>query len=220
MIEIFTSTVTDGSMKSLDANFDTVLPIRAAFLATHDIKPEDTALVHLVYEGDNYTRYTTGNEVLRGDGIIRPSTIIADGIATTQSGLALFLPLADCIGVVLHDPTLDVLMLTHLGRHNLEQFGGTKSVQYMIEQFGCDAKNITAWLSPAAGQASYPLFSFSHQGMHEVALQQLIAAGLPSDAITVSPIDVTQDNNYYSHSEFLKRNRPTDGRFAVVAVMR
>lgn len=183
------------------------------------MSPDDATLVHLVYEGDNYARFVVANQNLRGDGIVRSPTIIADGVATNQPGLVLFLPLADCVGTVLHDPIKNVLMLVHLGRHNLEQHAGTRTVEYMTEQFGCEPKNITAWLSPAAGGENYPLFSFSNRSMHDVAVEQLQAAGITSEYITASDIDVTKDTNYYSHSEFLKGNRETDGRFAVVATL-
>ncbi len=221
MLKIMTSTVHDGSMKTKDpSDVIRVQHDRRTFLAKLDSTLENSVLVHLVYEGDDYCRYRTVDESLAGDGMVRSPSFVADGLVTTTPGLTLFLPLADCIGVVLHDQTTDVLMLTHLGRHNLEQAGGTKSVKYMVKQFGCNPKNITAWLSPAAGQENYPLFDFDNRSMHDVATEQLLSAGVLSDNITNSPIDVTKDDNYYSHSEFLKGRRKTDGRFAVVALMR
>lgn len=176
-------------------------------------------LVHLTYGGDDYNRYTTVDRSLSGDGIVRAPSIITDGVATNQVNLALLLPLADCIGGVLHDPVKNTLMLTHLGRHNLEQHGGTRSVEYMTEQFGCESKDITVWLSPAAGGENYPLFGFDNRSMHDVTIEQLQAAGILSENITASDIDVTKDPDYFSHSEFLKGNRETDGRFAVVAML-
>lgn len=219
MLQIFTSTIADGSMKSPDANFASVLAARTAFLRQHGMRPEDTVLVHLVYEGENYARFVSADRNLRGDGIVSSPSIVADGVATEEKGLAILLPIADCIGVVLHDAVKDTLMVTHLGRHNLEQHAGTKSVKYMVEQFGCEPKNITVWLSPAAGEENYPLFSFENRSMHDVAVEQLLAAGILTENITASDIDVTKDENYYSHSEFLKGNRETDGRFAVVAML-
>lgn len=219
MLFIATSTLSDGSMKSSDGSYVSVLPARAKLLKKHNIQPSDTTLVHLVYDGENYTRYHVATETDRGDGITRPPSFIADGVVTTQRGQALFLPLADCIGAVIHDPVKEVLMLTHLGRHNLEQLGGTKSVEYLIEEFRCDPRKLTVWLSPAAGQENYPLYHFDNRSMHDVATEQLLIAGVQEKHITVSPIDVTKDENYFSHSRFLKGHQFVDGRFAVVAVM-
>lgn len=220
MLKIYTSTATDGSMKSLDGNFASVLPTRTVFLRKHGVEPEDTVLVHLVYEGDNYARFVTADDALRGDGITRRPSFIADGVATQQKNLVLFLPLADCTGVVLHDPKKNALMLSHLGRHNLEQDGGTKSVEYMVEQFNCNPADITVWLSPAAGSEKYPLYDFDNRSMHDVATEQLLRAGILDTNITRSLIDTTKDTNYFSHSEFKKGNRPTDGRFCVLAYIK
>lgn len=220
MVTIVTSTIADGSMKSLDKSYQSVLPARTAFLAKHDIRPDDTTLVHLVYEGADYLRYQTLDDDARGDGITQPASFIADGMVVTKPGHALFLPLADCVGAVIHDPVKNLLMLTHLGRHNLEQHGGNKSVEYLIHEFDSDPKQLIVWLSPAAGKVKYPLFAFDNRSLHDVTIEQLVAAGISPDNITASPIDTTSDENYFSHSEFLQGHRKTDGRFAVVCVMR
>lgn len=220
MLDIYVSTVADGSMKSTDGSFASVLPTRTNFLAKQRIKPEETTLVHLVYEGDDYARYHIATNEDKGDGITRRPSHIADGMATTEQNLALFLPLADCIGAVIHDPTKNVLMLTHLGRHNLDQSGASKSIEFLIDNLGVNPSDVTVWLSPAAGRENYPLYDFDNRGMHDVAVEQFIAAGVKPGNITASPIDVTKDQDYFSHSQFLKGNRPTDGRFTVVAVMR
>ena len=141
-------------------------------------------------------------------------------MATDSPELALFLPIADCVGAVLYDPTKKVLMLSHLGRHNLEQDGGQKSVEFMVKEFGVDPNNIITWLSPAAGAENYPMFSFNNRGMQDVTTEQLMKAGVKAESISASPIDTTTNQNYYSHSEFKKGNRPEDGRFAVVVKMR
>jgi copper oxidase (laccase) domain-containing protein len=130
------------------------------------------------------------------------------------------LPLADCIGAVLYDPDTSVLMVSHLGRHNVEQGGGSKSVQYLVKNHDVNPKNLKVWLSPAAGKTNYPLHAFDNRGLHEIATEQLITAGIVPENIDTSRIDTTTDTTYFSHSEFLKGHRDTDGRFAVVAVMR
>ena len=218
-VEIAVSTVNNGSMKSLDMNFATVLPTRTAFLQQRDIAPDDTTLVQLTYETDDFCRYYTMTDEDKGDGITRQATIEADALVVTEPNHALLLPLADCIGTVIHDPTRGILMLSHLGRHNLEQLGGTKCVEYLAEKHGCDPTDLTVWLSPAAGQESYPLYAFDNRSLHDVATEQLITAGIIAKNITVSPIDVAADTNYFSHSQFLAGGRKSDGRHAVVAVL-
>lgn len=219
-LDFYTSTVSDGSMKSLKRDYASVLPTRTAFLKQHSIEPADTTLVQVVYESTDFCRYVTAIPGDKGDGITRDATIIADAVVVTEPGHALFLPLADCIGAVIHDPIQNILMVSHLGRHNLEQYGGTKSIEYLVQQHGCNPATLTVWLSPAASREYYPLFAFHSRSLHDVATEQLLAGGILQSHITASPIDVATDDNYFSHSQFLQGNKPTDGRHAVVAVLR
>lgn len=219
-LHIHTSTTADGSMKIVPGSEASIVDThRAAFLQSNSIDPEATTLVRLLYEGDDYARYSSAGPESMGDGITRESTIVCDGLVTTEQNHALFLPLADCIGAVIHDTAQNILMVSHLGRHNLEQFGGTKNIEYLIAKYGSKPESITVWLSPAAGKTHYPLFAFENRGLHEVAVEQLLAAGIVKENVTVSPIDVAADTRYFSHSQFLKGNRETDGRFAIVAVL-
>lgn len=218
-LHIYTSTISDGAMKSTDGHYASVLPARQTFLEKHAIAPADTTLVQLAYEGDDYTRYQTVADHDRGDGIVRPASIISDALVTTRPGHALFLPLADCIGAVIHDPTRNILMLSHLGRHNLEQDGGKRSIEYLVGEHNVRPENLTVWLSPAAGGNNYPLYSFDSRSLHDVAIEQLLAAGgIDRSNIARSDIDTTTHPDYYSHSQAIKDRGP-HGRFAVIAVL-
>lgn len=217
---ISASRVSDGSMKPAFNDVQIVQNNRTLFLAKNDIAPENTTLLRLEYGGDDYCRYLSLDESNQGNGITRESTVDVDALVVTRPHHALLLPLADCIGAVLHDPTTNTLMLSHLGRHNIEQMGGTKSVEYLASRYKVNPADLHVWLSPAAGKDAYPLHAFNNKGLHEVAIEQLLAAGVPRTNIDTSPIDTTKDRDYFSHSEFLKGNRPTDGRFCVIAVMR
>ena len=216
---IATSTAADGSMKSTDKHFASVLSTRARFLKKYTIDPAATTLVQVTYGGDDYCRFYSLSERDKGDGITRDATIEADALVTTNLNHALLLPLADCIGAVIHDPTTNVLMVSHLGRHNLEQFSGTKCVQYLSDNHNVNISGLKIWLSPAAGKDAYPLHSFNNRGLHEVAIEQIIAAGVPSQNIEVSAVDSAADEAYFSHSQFLKGQRQTDGRYAIIAMM-
>lgn len=208
------SRVSDGSMGK---ESNDVASNRSRFLVSHSIKPEQTVLVHLAYEGDNYRRYDEVTVSDGGDGIVRSTTRVNDALFTREPGLALFLPLADCVGVVLVDTKQHILGLSHMGRHNLEQFGARSSVEFMQTHFGSNPADVTAYLSPAAGRDNYPLFAFDNRSMHDVTCEQLIDAGILSEHIDVAEEDTTKSLDYFSHSEYLKGNRDTDGRHAIVA---
>ncbi len=217
----FTSTVTNGSMKPLTPDDESEnRQRRLTFLTAHDISPDTTTCVRLEYQGDDFCRYTTIDDSHKGDGITRPSSLIADALVVLRPNHALFLPLADCVGAIIYDPTRQILMVSHLGRHNLEQQGASRSIEYLVSMHSVDPKNVEVWLSPAAGPKAYPLHELENRGLQDEAIEQLIATGVIRENIAASPIDVTEDTRYYSHSEFLKGNRPDDGRFAIVAMMK
>jgi len=47
-----------------------------------------------------------------------------------------------------------------------------------------------------------------------------LAAGIDRNNIDIDSRDTTTDSTLFSHSEFLKGNRSTDGRQAVVCMMK
>lgn len=212
------STVADGTMSGEPK--EEARRNRRRFLTQHHIEPEKSVLVWLTYGGNDYCRYGEVTEKSAGDGMVRAALEPYDAVFTTRRNVALFLPLADCIGAVIYDPRLGVVGLSHLGRHNLEQQGGRRTIEFMQQRFGSAPDELTVHLSPAAGKENYPLFAFEHRSLHEVALEQLTAAGVNSHSIRTSSADTTVDSNYFSHSQYLRGGQLTDGRHAVVAVRR
>ncbi|MBC7868867.1 polyphenol oxidase family protein [Candidatus Saccharibacteria bacterium] len=215
------STVADGTMSiTSDPTSKVVIQNRIKFLASVGITMQNTTRVKVVYEGEDYCRYKEVNPSQKGDGMLDGNIVTADGLVTCTRNHALFLPLADCVGVVIYDPTHHIMMLSHLGRHSLEQNGGYKSVMFLVNNYGCDPTKLFVWLTPAPGQEKYPLFAFNNRAFKEVVFEQLHAAGINDDNITNDPTDTTKDERYFSHSEFLQGNRSQDGRYAVVAMMK
>lgn len=214
------STQNDGSMKTPEADQTIIQQNRQTFLQKNDINPADSTLLTLSYDGDDYCRYIALDVATKGDGITRDGTINADGVVVTADYHGVLLPLADCVGAVIHDPVKKIMMVSHLGRHSLEQHGGTRSIKHLMDTYGVNPGDLTVWLSPAASRNSYPLEAFDGRGLREVAIEQLMNAGVVPEKINASTADTTLDPAYFSHSEFLQGRRDTDGRFAIVAVMR
>lgn len=214
------SKVFDGNMLNPDNDSDQqVAANRASFLAKNGIDIKQTTRVGIKYDSDNYRRYYEVTEKHMGQGMAE-EIVPADALITRLPNHALFLPVADCVGAVVFDPINNVLMLAHLGRHSLEQFGGRESVRFMSDHFGCDPKDLQVWLTPAPGPDVYPLYAFSNRSIKNVVFEQLQSAGINSENIDDNPADTSKDPDYFSHSEFLKGNRPTDGRYAIVAMMK
>ena len=212
---ILISTRQDGTMKGEDRV--AVLHNRRQFLEMHGHNPSRSTIVRLNYEGSDYCRYQLVEDAQHGDGVTHEMGAISDALLTNNPEVSLFLPLADCVGVVLYDEAGEWLMVSHLGRHNLEQDGGRKSAEYFVSETGVPASRIKVYMTPAAGKINYPLFAFSNRSLHEVATEQLRAAGIERAHIEIDARDTTNDYSLYSHSEFLRGNRESDGRFMVVA---
>lgn len=213
------SDMTDGSMSS-SVDEVTKRAHRQKFLSRYNITLEQSILVRLEYVGDNYRRYYEVGFEQKGDGMAYGSSITADALFTRLPETALFLPVADCIAAVVYDSRQHILGLSHLGRHNLLQLGGSATIEFMASEYGTLPSDVSVWLSPAAGRSNYPLHDFENRSLHEVALQQLLTAGVRFDNITMDTHDTTTDQNMYSHSEFLRGNRKEDGRQSVIAMMR
>ncbi len=179
----------------------------------------DSTRVKIGYESTNYCRYEEVTSSQKGDGMFDGSMVAADALVTRVPHHTLFLPLADCVGAVIYDPIQHILMLSHLGRHSLEQNGGFESVNFLVNHYRCNPGTLKAWLTPAPGQANYPLFAFGNRAFKDVVTDQLLSAGILTKNITDDSTDTTTDGRYFSHSEFLKGNRPEDGRYAVIASM-
>lgn len=218
-VNIFVSTKLDGSMKTNNDSFVDVFDNRKKFLKKHAIKIEDTTKVSVTFNVNNYKRYKTVGKNAKGDGMNRQQKIISDALVVKEPGHALFLPLADCIGAVIYCEEKGILMVSHLGRHSLEQNGGAESVKYLINNCNVNPEDLHVWLSPAAGAKNYPLFAFDNRSLHEVAVEQLLSTGVLINNIELSPVDTTEDQNYFSHSQYILGKRSTDGRFAIVATM-
>lgn len=218
------SSLSEGNMKEINMPSEVTINVdrdREALLKSLGIGMEQTVLVNITYDRDDYTRYHTAISEDQGKGIMPGTDIeVYDALMTTQPGIAFFLPLADCVGAILYDPTKKVLMVSHLGRHNIEQQGAFRSVEYMKDNAGVDPCNLKVWLSPSAGKENYPLFAFDNKSQQDVVLEQLKVAGVSAANIETANIDTTTSEDYFSHSQYLKDNSKPNGRFAVVAMLK
>ncbi len=210
------SNVNDGTMKIADEDAEIVTANRTNLITTVGGSYENSIVIKIDYDTENFCHYKSVELDSLGGG----QAYVADGIVTTTRDVALLLPLADCIGAVLYDKEHDVVMVSHLGRHSLEQDGAAKSIRYMHDSLGSKPTCISVFLSPSAGQANYPLFSFEGRSLESVARDQFERAGVEANSIFSAGIDTTLNTRYFSHSEYLKGNRASNGRFAIVAMLR
>jgi copper oxidase (laccase) domain-containing protein len=214
------SEVSDKNMLIYDDKANPiVVSNRKKFLHKQDISLDQTTRLDVTYEGQNFLRYYVVGKDNLGDGMYTENPLHADGFVTKDKNHALFLPLADCVGTVLYDPVKEILMLSHLGRHSIEQNGGYESVAFLKKKFGCEPSDLFIWLAPAPGADVYPLYAFENRSFKEVVYQQLLSAGVIKEHITDTIAETDKDARYYSHSEFLQGRADEDGRHSIVAMM-
>lgn len=215
------SSRTDGNMSFNYGDRVKTLSHRMAFLDMIGISIEHTTLVQVTYgEAKNFARYKVITDDYKAEGMAWPvSDTIADALVVTQPGHGLFLPLADCAGLIIHDPVKDILMVSHVGRHSAEIDGARRSIEYLKNELNCEPKNLRVWVSPAVGKATYPLHARDGKSLHEVIREQLLDAGVIRENTQFSNIDTATTRDYFSHSQFLAGHRDSDGRFAIVAMM-
>lgn len=220
-IIVAVSSAHNGPMNFKGHDYEEIAENRRVFFDEVGIDPLQVTLVQVAYEDTtDFTRYSVVRDEQVGEGALAPASgMVADALVVTRPEEALFLPLGDCVGAVIYDVANEILMLSHLGRHSVEQFGGRKSIEYLVREFDTNPADLLVWLSPAAGNDNYPLYAFNNQGLHEVIIQQLEEVGVQKNNIEVSHIDTTKSDDYFSHSEFKAGNRHDDGRFAIVAMM-
>lgn len=214
------STVADGSMLNRSQpDHPQVTTNRQSWLAKYNLTLDQSTRLSVIYEGDDFCRYKQVGPAEFGGGMTGAPLEATDAIVTRTPGQVLFLPIADCVGTTIFDPEHEVLMLSHLGRHSLEQDGGYKSIKFLVDHYGSNPAKLQLWLAPAPGKKNYPVFSMNNRGLKEIAFEQLERAGVKHQNISDDSADTTRDKNYFSHSEFLKGNQAEDGRFAMIAVM-
>ncbi len=215
------SKVSDGNMlDSSDKLNKNIINNRRIFLEKNNIDIDQATRISTIYEGSDYRRYREVSNKDKGAGMYNGNVVTADALVTKKSNHALFLPIADCIGAVIFDPIKQILMLSHLGRHAIEQNGGLESIRFLENKYGCKSDDLLIFLTPAPGKDVYPLFAFENRSLKSVVVEQLQSAGVLLSHIKDNPSDTSKDSEYFSHSEFLKGNRKEDGRFAVVAMIR
>lgn len=220
-VVVASSYVSDGSMHNRNDALDaTVIANREHWLAKQGLTLNQTTRVRVSYnEGDDFCRYREVGEGEKGEGMQNADFPAADALVTTISGHALFLPIADCVATTIYDEEHEVLMLTHLGRQSLEQHGGVKSVNYLVENYDSNPGTLKVWLSPTVNKDVYKIYELDNKGMKEAVYEQLAEAGVTTENITDNKDDTATNPNYFSYSEYLKGNKPVDGCYAMIAVM-
>jgi hypothetical protein len=81
----------------------------------------------------------------------------ADAILTDQPGVTLFMRFADCVPILLFDPTRRVIGLVHAGWQGTVRKIAAAAVENMEEQYGCRPAHLLAAIGPSIAAHHYPV---------------------------------------------------------------
>ena len=149
--------VSEGDCSSMNLSFNrgdprsNVLKNYEILCSAVDINPKNLVL----------TKQTHTNNVLTvtkehiGTGITLPEFSDIDGLITNQEGVALVTQYADCTPLLFCDPVRKVIATSHAGWRGTVKLIGKVTVEKMVEEFGCNPKDITVGIGPCIKDCCY-----------------------------------------------------------------
>ena len=78
-----------------------------------------------------------------------------DGLVTNTPGVALLIFTADCTPLLFHDPVTGAVGAAHAGWRGTVGSIAARTVEAMVEAFGCKIENIRAAIGPNIGQCHF-----------------------------------------------------------------
>ena len=95
------------------------------------------------------------DESLWGAGLYAPDLSDCDALISNTPGTALVIFTADCTPILLYDPVTGAVGAAHAGWRGTAADIAGKTVRTMVENFGCDPKNIKAAIGPNIGKCCF-----------------------------------------------------------------
>ena len=153
--------------------------------------------------------------------------LVGDAIVTDQPQKALVIQVADCQAVFLYEPVRQVVANVHCGwRGSIQNIIG-RTVEAMVNQFGCRPANIMAGIGPSLGPCCAEFINYKteipqafwgykdsnhHFDFWSISGDQLTAAGIAADNVETSRICTRCGTDQF----FSYRAENVTGRFAAV----
>ena len=210
-VDVIISENQDGNMRFFEGNEQEIIQNQARLGESVGLSNHNIARLKTIYDDrKNFTEYfEITRENIKAYSIQNPEKGIptSDGIITKESEIGLLLPLADCLGIVVFDG--ENLGLLHAGRHNIEQDGPKKFIEYFVEKLGSKPENIKVYFSPYS--INYHINKLNKK-LGTAAKEQLLAAGVSLDNVLDAEEDTVEETNLPSHS-----SGDTRKRFAILA---
>lgn len=161
------------------------------------------------------------------------TAINCDGLVTNEKGLFLFLKIADCLPIILFDPSKMALGLVHAGWKGVHLEIAKRAVLRMVELYKSELEDIVVGIGPCAYKNSFmkknpsqiknpkwqPFLEKIGEGLYKVDFlglckKQLLETGIKAENIFESGIDTVCDKRFFSHVREHNLPKERQGRFA------
>lgn len=151
----------------------------------------------------------TEREVGRGSLSLNDAIPQTDALVTNLKHTPLAVFTADCLPVILVDPTRRVVGVVHAGRRGVYLAIVPETLTFFRETFSSAIKDVLAFIGPGIGRCCYPV------DLRGTVRDQLVASGVARNQIYVSEWCTSCQNNLL----FSYRKDPMCGRQAAVAAI-
>ena len=155
-----------------------------------------------------------------------------DALATSQTGLALGISVADCLPIVLYDGAQRAVALVHAGWRGTAEGIAEHAVRVMAREFRTNAADLTVYLGPSAGVCCYEVGpevaerfpaafltrrpNGQYLDLKGANLRQLLGVGVERKNIEVSThCTICEPDLFHSY----RRDRDRSGRMMAVVCL-
>lgn len=226
------STIIDGNLSFRFGNRQDVVDNRKKFLENLGVDINRTICIQV----EHSKNVLVAEEKMVGLSMTDPEkAVICDGLITNQKNLYLFLLIADCIPLVIHDPIKNAIALVHCGWDELNLGVVESAIKSLKINYKCNPKDLICTIGPAIHKDSYiqvnPVQKDDPKWKDYVesvggekykvdiigfCINRLIESGVKPENISDSGIDTALNENYFSHYRDKTNGRDDQGRFACV----
>jgi YfiH family protein len=148
---------------------------------------------------------------------------VGDALTSRTPGFLIGVRTADCVPVLLADPTTHAVAAVHAGWKGTALAIVRRAVERMAAEYGSDPTHLVAAIGPAIGKCCYevgpevcaalrPFFpeptSLQHVDLTEANRRQLVAAGLSAENIDTAGLCTKCGSQFHS----FRRDRDAAGR--------
>jgi len=156
----------------------------------------------------------------------------SDAMITDAKGVCLVVSLADCCGILVHDPIKNIIAAIHSGWKGTRLNIVGKTIQKVVDTFDSNPSDMMIWVTPCAGGQDYEVgwevaqyftefITVKGNGKYLLDLKsaikhQLLNNGILEKNIEISLESTISDLKYHSY----RRDKELSGRMAAFIMMK